>query len=475
MKKIKNIHFVGIKGVGMTPLAIIAKEAGFKVTGCDVNKEFITDESLKKAGIVVQVGFDAAHVKESDLVITTGAHGGFDNIENIEAKNKNVPVWTQGEAVGKFMDGEIFGRKFKGISISGSHGKTTTTAMIATILMVNGMDPSFLIGTGSVSSLGSSGHFGKGEYFVAEADEYSTEPKYDKTPKLLWQKPLNGVITNIEFDHPDVYLSLEDLKNAFEKFSNNIKDEGALIACFDDKETKDIIKNYKKRIITYGFSSASDFYIKKYSLEEDRAYFWVSAKNTLIGQFILNVIGEHNILNALCSIVVCLELGISADKIKKGLLEFKGSKRRMEYKGRMSSGAAFYDDYAHHPTEIKKTLEGVKKSFPSKKIVCIFQPHTYSRTKSLLEQFISSFSSADEIIFTDIYSSLREEKDSSISSKILSDEVSKLKKNVTYIAKLEDVVKYLVQNSYNEKYIIITTGAGDVYQVAEDALKWKNL
>ena len=475
INKIKNIHFVGIKGVGMAPLAIIAKEAGFKVTGCDVDKAFITDESLKKAGIDVKIGFNALHVGDADLVITTGAHGGFDNVENVEAKIQNIPVWTQGEAVGKFMDGEIFGRKFKGISVSGSHGKTTTTAMIATVLKVNSMDPSFLVGTGSISSLGSSGHFGKGEYFIAEADEYSTEPKYNKTPKLLWQKPLNAVITNIEFDHPDVYASIDDLKNTFEKFSQNISGEGALIACFDDQETKSLIKNYKKRMITYGFSSAADFYIKKYSLEEDRVYFWVNAKDTLIGQFILNVIGEHNILNALCAIVVSLELGLSAEKIKKGLLAFNGSKRRLEFKGKLNSGAMLYDDYAHHPTEIKSTLTALKKSFPNKKIVCIFQPHTYSRTKSLFEQFIGSFTNADEVILTDIYSSLREKEDLSVSSKKLSDEVSRFKKEVHYIAKLEDVVKYLFQKGYGENFIIITMGAGDVYEIAEDVLKWKNL
>lgn len=471
MKKIKNIHFVGIKGVGMAPLAIIAKEAGFRVTGCDVDKEFITDESLDLAGIKAEKGFDSKHIKGADLVITTGAHGGFDNAENIYAKENNIPIWTQGEAVGKFMDGEIFGRKLKGVSVSGSHGKTTTTAMIATVLKANGFDPSYVIGTGSVISLGGmAGHYGKGDYFIAEADEYSTEPKYDKTPKFLWQKPLNGVVTNIEFDHPDVYADIEQLGLAFEKFSDNISDQGALIACIDDKEALNLVKKYKRRVITYGFSSNADFYIKRYSLEEDRVYFWVTTKDTLIGEFILNVIGEHNILNALCSIVVCLDLGLSAEQIKKGLLEFKGSKRRAEFKGRLKSGAYLFDDYAHHPTEIKKSLESFKKSFPKKNIVCIFQPHTYSRTKSLFEQFSSSFKDADEIILVEIYPSLREEVDHSVSSKLLAENVSKQHKNVKYIGKLEDVVEYVDQKSYDSNSIVITMGAGDVYTIAEDLI-----
>ena len=194
MNKIKKIHFVGVKGVGMAPLAIIAKEAGFIVSGCDIDQQFITDAPLRKAEITPTLGFHKEHVKDCDLVITTGAHGGFDNVEVIEAKQQGIPVWTQGEAGGKFMNGEIFKRTFEGISVAGCHGKTTTTAMIATILKETRLDPTFLIGTGNIPSLGSCGHFGKGRYFVAEADEYATEPKYDKTPKFLWQKPKIGTI-----------------------------------------------------------------------------------------------------------------------------------------------------------------------------------------------------------------------------------------------------------------------------------------
>ncbi|MBU4016929.1 UDP-N-acetylmuramate--L-alanine ligase, partial [Patescibacteria group bacterium] len=188
MKK-KNIHFVGIKGVGMTPLAIIAKEAGFTVTGSDIDEEFITDEALKKAGIIPFVGFDPIHITKPDLVITTGAHGGLDNIEVKKAKELGIEVLTHGQAVGVFMEGKIFNKSFRGISVAGTHGKTTTSGMLAAILHENRMDPSFVIGTGCVGSLGAPGHFGKGKYFIAEADEYATEPKYDKTPKFLWQHP----------------------------------------------------------------------------------------------------------------------------------------------------------------------------------------------------------------------------------------------------------------------------------------------
>ena len=468
--KIKKIHFVGIKGVGMTPLAIIAKEAGFEVTGCDIEEKFITDEVLEKAGIISLKGFDENHIENSDLVITTGAQGGFDNVENIKAKTLGIPVWTQGEAAGKFMSGEIFKRKFYGISVAGSHGKTTTTAMIATILKDAGLDPAFLVGTGNIPSLSSSGHFGKGNYFVAEADEYATEPNYDKTPKFLWQKPKIGVITNIEFDHPDLYSSIDKVKEAFLKFAENIEEKGVLVACLDDSNTRDLLKNYKNSSVTYGFSKEADYYIEKISIETDRMFLWVESKNASLGEFSLNVMGEHNGLNALCAMVVCLELGLSVDKIKKGLSAFNGTKRRLEFIGKTKEGAYVYDDYAHHPTEIKKTLAALKKMYPNKKIVSIFQPHTFSRTKSLFEQFVGSFSNADIVLTTDIYPSLREMPDSSVSSKLLSDSIAKVHRDTFYVANLDDVVKYVDQNGFDSNYVVVILGAGDVYKVLKDLI-----
>ena len=261
MSKIKSIHFVGIKGVGMTPLAIIARQAGVSVTGSDIVDEFITDEPLKKAGIVPLVGFSKNHVGNPDLVITTGANGGFNNIEVLEAKRKSIKVITQGEAVGLFMNGEIFGRKFVGISVTGTHGKTTTTAMIATILKANGKDPSFLIGTAGAVSLGTPGHIGRGEYFVAEADEYMTEPNFDKTIKHMWQNPKIAVITNIEFDHPDVYNSIDDTRKAFLAFANKLPKDGVLITCGDDPQVKKLLSDFNRRKITYGVSKDNDFVV----------------------------------------------------------------------------------------------------------------------------------------------------------------------------------------------------------------------
>lgn len=450
----KSIHFVGIKGVGMTPLAVIAKEAGMKVSGSDIKETFITDELLKKAGVVPLVGFSPSHLSSGstnvDLVITTGAHGGFNNVEVIEAKRKNIKVMTQGEAVGVFMEGSIFGRKFIGISVTGTHGKTTTTAMIATILKSCGLDPSFVIGTGNVLSLGSSGHYGKGKYFVAEADEYMTEPNFDKTIKFMWQHPKIAVITNIEFDHPDAYKNIDETREAFLKFANQLPRDGVLITCGDESQVKRLISQFRGRKITYGFSKSNDFVVGE-ALKDVR----------------LSVFGEHNRLNATSAFIVGLEVGLAQEKIKKGLMEFKGSKRRSEYIGKLAAGALLYDDYAHHPTEIQNTLKAFKQNFPNHQIVCIFQPHTYSRTKSLFEQFSVSFNDADTVILTNIYSSLREKPDLTVSMLDLTQKIKSNARKSLFLPKLSDVVKYINNERYGKNVIVITMGAGDVYKINE--------
>lgn len=450
---IKSIHFVGIKGVGMTPLAIIAKEAGMEVSGSDIGEEFITDELLKKTGITPLIGFSKDHIKNPDLVITTGAHGGFNNVEVLEAKRKGIKIMTQGEAVGVFMIGTIFGRKQVGISVTGTHGKTTTTAMIATVFKGCGLDPSYVIGTGNVLSLGSSGHFGKGKYFVAEADEYMTEPSFDKTIKFMWQHPKIAVITNIEFDHPDAYKTIEDTRKACLAFANQLPEDGVLIACGDDPQVKKLLSEFKGRKITYGEGEDNEFTV-----------------SDVLNDLNLSVFGEHNRLNATAAFIVGLEIGLSREKIIESLVQFKGSKRRSEFVGTLSSGALVYDDYAHHPTEIQKTLKAFREKFPSSKIVCIFQPHTYSRTKSLFEQFSDSFNDVNTVILTQIYSSLREKPDPTVS---MPDLAKKIGYKSLFLPGLSDVVKYINNQRFGKDVVVITMGAGDVYKISEN-LKFKS-
>lgn len=449
----------------MTPLALIAHDAGFKVTGSDIGQEFITDAALKKAKITPFVGFSPEHVTNPDLVVTTGAHGGFDNIEVSTAKLKKIPVMSAGEATGNFMNGEIFGKKFIGISLAGTHGKTTTTAMVATIFKENNLDPSYIIGTGDVSSLGVPGHLGDGRYFVAEADEYATEPQYNKTARFMWQHPKIAVFTNIEHDHPDIYPTIDDVRAMFKKFAEQLPANGSLIACGDDPQIKQLLKETSKQVTTYGFNLDNEYVLDRVHISGDQTFFWVTVKGVPLGEFGIRVAGEHNALNALAAIIVSLDCGLSVEKIKKGLLAFRGSKRRLEYIGELATGAKVYDDYAHHPTEIAKTLEALRKQYPKKKIICVFQPHTYSRTKKLFDEFMTAFAHVDTVLLTDIYASLRETPDPSVSSKQLAFALSNNHKSVIYVPTLPDVVQYINENRFRSDTVLVTMGAGDVYTI----------
>ncbi len=465
--KYQRIHFVGIKGAGMTPLAIIAKQAGFNVTGSDIADVFITDDALKKMRISVFKGFSESYVGDVDLVIATGAHGGLDNIEVKTAKKKAIHVITQGEAVGLFMEGSIFGRDFIGISVSGTNGKTTTTAMIATLLKGAGLSPSYIIGTSFIPSLGYAGHLGSGKYFVAEADEYATDSVFVKSAKFLWQNPEIIVITNIDFDHPDIYSNIEEVKKSFKKFILKLPKDGVLVAFGDDPNVLDVITCYNGKKIVYGEGMDNDYVISNIKTTNRKTSFFLKSKDGLKSNFALNIFGEQNVLNSAASIAVGRYLGLTLDQLKKGIASYKGSKRRSEFIGKLSSGALVFDDYAHNPTKVTATLKAFRDAYPNKRIVCIFQPHTYSRTKSLFEQFINSFDDADTIIITNIYASLREKKDFTISSKDLVDRMKKFKKGVLFISNLDDVVEYIDKKKYGEDTLIITMGAGDVYKIGE--------
>ncbi|MDE2588621.1 MAG: UDP-N-acetylmuramate--L-alanine ligase, partial [Patescibacteria group bacterium] len=462
---------IGIKGVGVAPLSIIAKEAGITVFGCDIADEFITSKPLRNAGITPLVGFDPDHVQSVDMVITTGAHGGFKNPEVVRAKELGIPVVTQGQAVGMFMNGEVLGKSYKGISVTGCHGKTTTTAIIATVLKSAGKDPTFVVGTGEIPSLGGSGHFGNGEYFVAEADEYATEPTFDKTPKFMWQFPTFLVLTNIEFDHPDVYASLDATREAYALFTKNIQQGGLLIINGDDPQTPFLLKSYIGNVLTFGFGLENSYVLKDVSSTPHATTFTVIKQNELYGTFEIKVPGVHNALNAMAAIVIAAEVGLSVAEIHKGLLAFTGTKRRLEYLGQLKTGAILYDDYAHHPTEIKKTLETLKKLYPDKKLICLFQPHTYSRTKSLFDDFIYSFKAADMLLLAEIYASLREAPDVSISSAKLGEKVKQTGKNVEVFSSLPNMLQYVQEKRFNDSYVLVTMGAGDIYKVGESLIQ----
>lgn len=417
----KRIYFVGIKGVAMAALAIWAKETGKIVSGSDVGEEFPTDEELKKARIDVHEGFDEVHLVafNPDLVIYTGAHGGRDNPQVLEAIKRSIASAPHGKALGLAMEGK------RQISVAGSHGKTTTTAMIATILTEAGLDPSYAIGCGSIRGLGAAGHAGKGDWFVAEADEYVTDPGHDQTPRFLWQKPEVLVVTNIDFDHPDVYSGLAAVQQSFVALQRK---SNLTIANADDPASSVLARG--KHVVTFGFS-----------------------KN--ISGWKLQIPGRHNLLNALAAATACKEIGIDEKCIKQGLERFGGTKRRLEKLGEVR-GALIYDDYAHHPKEIEATIAAIRDWYPSRRLIVVFQPHTYSRTKALLADFSRVLTQADIALVTDIYASARETQTEEGLAKRLGGLYAPTKKNVT-----EWLTKELKDGD-----VIVFMGAGDIYQWA---------
>ena len=479
-EEVVKIYFVGVKGVGMAPLAIIAKEEGIEIAGSDLAEEFITDMWLQKKKIAIHTGFQIETIKNffgdtaknNSLVVTTGAHKGFDNPQVKWAKENNIVVLSQGQALSVFMVGAIFGREMKGITVAGSHGKTTISSLLAVTLNELGEDSSYSVGTGEIFPLGSPGHSGRGNYFVAEADEYASEPFYDKIPKFLYLNPTFAIFNNIDFDHPDLFENIDEIVTAFIEFAHNIKSGGKLFINGDDfylskfkgKIDKDI------HILTYGQNAGNDYVISKIVTFGLSSRFTVHKYGSELGIFELSVPGVHNAKNALSVIALLTELGFDVLQIRSALKVFTGTKRRTEIVGHTKGGALIIDDYAHHPLEIATTLSSVKQCYPDKKIVCVFQPHTFSRTKALLLDFAKAFSNTNKLVLLPVFSSARDtEKDGTASDKYI-EEYAKYS-DVIYKENFEDVVEYLNKNYISSEFIILTFGAGDVYKIAYELLK----
>lgn len=427
LQQSKRIYFVGIKGVAMAALAIWAKESGKELAGSDVGEEFPTDEELKNAGITVHEGFDEAHLAafRPDLVIYTGAHGGRDNSQVAYATKQGALSIPHGQALGLAMEGK------RQISVAGSHGKTTTSAMIATILVHAGLDPSYAIGCGAIGGLGAAGRAGKGEWFVAEADEYATDPHHDLTPRFLWQKPEVLVVTNIDYDHPDVYTDLAAVQEAFVKLQKNLHGKQITVMNADDPASS--VLTGGDHVVTFGRLTSLT---------------WV-----------LQVPGVHNLLNAAAAAAACTAIGVPPESIKRGLEAFGGTKRRLEKLGEVD-GALIYDDYAHHPREIEATIAAVRETHPKRRVIVVFQPHTYSRTRELLVDFRRALSRADVALVTDIYASAREtQTEEGLAERLCG----------VYVPKRADVTQWL-RKELKAGDVVVFMGAGDIYQWARSIL-----
>lgn len=469
MRTIHTVHFVGIKGIAMSALAVWAHEKGFNVTGSDIEEKFPSDPILKKIGVNIFNGFHRNHIRHPDLVVYTGAHGGRDNIEVKEAQNKEIPVLPHGRALGLVMQGKMQ------LSVAGSHGKTTTSAMIATILMNAGMDPSYAVGCGEIRGLGLPGHYGKGEYFVAEADEYVTDPNHDQTPRFLWQRPDILVITNVDYDHPDVYASLEGVQRAFVDLMNQQEGKKLAIVNIEDPATDRLISTISaSRIITYGLSDMAKYRGKHIVFHAGKTTFELEYNGGSLGIFTIKVPGRHNVLNAIAAGLASHECGATWEAIRTGLAKFEGAKRRFELIGQQNQ-ISYYDDYAHHPREITATLAAVRSWYPHHRIIVVFQPHTYSRTKSLLSDFGVSFTHSDIVIPCEIYGSARETDTLGMSGKLFADEIRKHHPRVLFARRKEDVITVLGKTVKKGDKVIFM-GAGDIYSWERQVVKQlKNL
>lgn len=443
----KKAHLVGIKGVAMAALAVYLKESRYRVTGSDVADEFPTKEELE--GIPIYKDFDKKRVQQvrPDVVYYTGAHGGRDNPEVQAALEAGIPALPHGQALGELMKGS------RQIVVSGSHGKTTTSAMISVLLASAGMYPSYAIGCGAINGLGPAGHKGKGTWFVAEGDEYVTDPGHDPTPRFLWFKPEILVITNIDYDHPDVYPNLLAVQSAFVTLGKKSK---GLIVNADDANSRMLASE-----LTYGFSPTSYFRITHIGTGAERLFFSLEERGVSLGEFTLKVPGRHNALNAASAMIAANLAGVSWDELRKGILAFTGTKRRFEKMGERR-GVTFIDDYAHHPAEIAATLAAARSWYPDRRIIVVFQPHTYSRTKALLAEFAKSFGDANLVLLTDIYASARESDTLGIDGTTLVAETVKQHGNVLY-AKDKYAVASVLSKTLQDQDVVIFMGAGDIY------------
>jgi UDP-N-acetylmuramate--alanine ligase len=456
-----KIYFIGIKGVAMSGLAIICKQRGAEVAGSDVAKTFITDATLQREGIKVYEGFNAQNLDWQPDLVVIGASWGDDNIEVAEAHRRGLVCMTDSE-----MRGALSMEKAT-IAVTGTHGKTTTTALMSYICSIAGAQPSFLIGTGTVRDFGANARWDSGKHFIVEGDEYF-KSQTDRTPKFLDLHPLISIITSLEWEHVDAFRDLGVMEDAFSKLIE--KTSKRVVACGDWSSIRKIIAGYSEKVVTYGIDAANDWQVTDIAIDHAWTSFTLMRHGKLFDAFRVHLSGAHNALNAAACIIVALELGISVGDCKKALENFSGTQRRFDV---IEQGlTTWIDDYGHHPTEIRVTLEAVRQRFPTKKIWCVFQSHTASRTKALLKDFTTSFQSVDKVFIVDIFTSAREGS-GDITSEQLTQAIAQHHPFVVYSGSIQQTIDRLSHEAL-DNVIVVTMGAGDVYMVRDHFLQSKN-
>ena len=452
-KKTKHIHFVGIGGIGMSGIAELLLNLGYKVSGSDLNRSAIT-QRLTELGGLISYGHDSDQLTHPDVVVTSSAISP-QNPEVVKAHQHHIPVIQRAEMLAELMRLKKFG-----IAIAGSHGKTSTTSLVSWILSKAKLDPTVVIG-GKVDSLGGNAKLGSGEFLVAEADE--------SDGSFLKLAPVIEVVTNIDLEHLDYYRDLDHIKEVFLQFIDKIPFYGAVILCLDDLNIAELLPKIHKRVITYGLSEQADVHALGMKSQRCTTEYIARFRGEELGKIQLNSPGIHTVTNSLAALAVGLELEIPFPIIAESLADFDGVQRRLQIKGE-KNGALVVDDYGHHPTEIRATLQAVRDGWPDRRIIVLFQPHRYSRTQALFEQFATAFYRADVLFITEIYAA-SESPISGVSGESLSSAIRDHgQRNVHYRQTQEELKAELPDFARNGD-LILTLGAGNIVQVGEHFLE----
>jgi UDP-N-acetylmuramate--alanine ligase len=444
--KIQHIHFVGIGGIGMSGIAEVLVNLGYQVSGSDIKESAVT-QRLAGMGVHVAIGHDAKCIENAQVVVISSAVKG-DNPEVVAAHAAKVPVIPRGEMLAELM------RMKYGIAIAGSHGKTTTTSMVAQVLSQGGIDPTIVIG-GKLGAIGSNAKLGKGPFLVAEADE--------SDGSFLLLSPTIGVITNVDREHLDHYKDLPEIMDAFATFGNKVPFYGSVFVCMDDPNVAALRPRLKRQVRTYGTNPQVDIRALDITMDGWRSHFRVRAYGEDLGEFSIGVPGHHMVLNALATIGVALELGVERDVIRASLASFTGADRRFQKRGERD-GVIVIDDYGHHPTEIAATLAAARKGFPEKRILVAFQPHRYSRTQALLEEFGRAFFDADQVLVTDIYAASEPPVPGLTGKTVVEAIQAHGQRDVRYVPRVEDLPAAL-QELAQPGDLVVTMGAGTITTV----------
>lgn len=450
----KHYHLIGIGGIGMGTLASLLLDQGHTVSGSDLkDNELIL--GLRKKGATVTIGHQPGNVKTPDFVVYSSAVR-VNNPELIESESRNIPVLRRAEVLAQLVNQQT------GITIAGAHGKTTTTSMISSLLINADLKPTTAIGGVINGQTAYNANLGAGKYFVAEVDES------DGT--FLYFNPYYSIITNMDFEHVDFYKNWEGITQSYAKFINCTKSNGRLIICGEDQKLVQLVQEQHVDAITYGFSHEQDVYAVNIVTDGFHSTFTCHTRKGKLGDFELNVPGRHNILNALACISLGLQLGIVYEIMFKSLQSFTGVKRRFQLKGRVDD-VMVIDDYGHHPTEVQATLNAARL-FSPKRLITVFQPHRYSRTKFLLNEFVESLSLCDELILTDIYAA-SEKISEGVEVKVLLEKLQmRLGPKVIFLKK-EDILKYL-RDYVQAGDLVLFLGAGDIYHLSDDLVQVLN-